>query len=162
LTEIGLAARCFKEVDCLAFSVILRRHRELFEALNVAELVGFLSMFAYDKGDDGDVVVDIKNESVLKLIEIFVDEFGVELNGEKCSTFVGWCYATNDAECKQIIADSGLYGGEFVKAVLKINNICAELDAACCVFGYAGLAKKVSEVADATLKSIVTAQSLYL
>jgi superfamily II RNA helicase len=159
LTEIGLAARCFKEVDCLSFSVILRRHRELFEALSVAELVGFLSMFAYDKCD---VVVNIKNNRISRLIELFVDEFGIELNGEKHMRFMDWCGAENDTECKQIMADSGLYGGEFVKAVLKINNICAELDAACVVYGYAALAKTVSEVAAATMKSIVTAQSLYL
>lgn len=162
LTEIGLAARCFKEVDCLSFSVILRRNRELFEALSVAELVGFLSMFAYDNGDDGDVAVNIKNNRISRLIELFVDEFGIELNGEKHMRFMDWCVAENDTECKQIMADSGLYGGEFVKAVLKINNICAELDAACVVYGYAALAKTVSEVAAATLKSIVTAQSLYL
>ena len=164
LTEIGLAARCFKEVDCLSFSVILRRHRELFEALSVAELVGFLSMFAYDKGDDGDVAVNIKNENMRLLIEKFdeFDEFGIVLNGEKHMRFMDWCGANDDTECKQVMADSGLYGGEFVKAVLKINNICAELDAACVVYGYAALAKTVSEVAAATLKSIVTAQSLYL
>jgi superfamily II RNA helicase len=162
LTEIGLAARCFKEVDCLSFAVVLRRHRELFEGLGVAELVGFLSMFAYDKGDDGDVVVNIENDNVCQLIELFGGEFGVELNGEKWSTFVRWCGAENDTECKQIIADSGLYGGEFIKAMLKINNICAEIDAACVIYGYTRLAKTVSEVASATLKSIVTAQSLYL
>jgi len=162
LTEIGLAARCFKEVDCLSFAVILRRHRELFESLSVAELVGFLSMFAYDKGDDCDVVVNFKNNRISTLIELFVDEFGIVLNGEKLESFVEWCGAENDAECKQIMYDSGLYGGEFVKAVLKINNICAEIDEACTIYGYTGLAKTVSKVAAATLKSIVTAQSLYL
>jgi hypothetical protein len=161
LTEIGLAARCFKEVDCLSFAVILRRNRELFEALSVAELVGFLSMFAYDKGDDRDVVVNIDNENMRLLIENF-DEFAIELNGEKHMRFMEWCCAENDTECKQIIADSGLYGGEFVKTVLKINNICAEIDAACVIYGYAAISKTVSEVAAATLKSIVTAQSLYL
>ena len=159
LTEIGLAARCFKEVDCLAFSVILRRKHELFEALSVAELVGFLSMFAYDKVDD-EAVISL-NQSIIPFIVEF-EEFGIELNREKYQYFANWCGAMNDAECKQVIADSGLYGGEFVKTVLKINNICAELDAACVVYGYAALAKTVSEVATATLKSIVTAQSLYL
>ena len=160
LTEIGLAARCFKEVDCLSFAVVLRRHRDLFEALTVDELVGFLSMFAYDKGDGAGGVVG--NERIEKLFELFVDEFGVELNGEKWRCFADWCDAADDTECKQIIVGSGLYAGEFVKTVLKINNICAEIDAACNVLGYTGLAKTVSEVASATLKSIVTAQSLYL
>jgi superfamily II RNA helicase len=156
LWPTGAAARCFKEVDCLSWSVGLRKNRELFEALSVAELVGFLSMFAYDKEDAGG---RIGNERIEKLMELFDT---ISLNGEKWRFFADWCDAVNDAECKQIIASSGMYAGEFVKTLLKINNICAEIDAACTVFGYTGLAKKVSEVAAATLKSIVTAQSLYL
>jgi superfamily II RNA helicase len=158
-SKLRMAALCFKEVDCLSWTVMLERKRELFEALSVAELVGFLSMFAYDK--DNDEVVISLNHGIIVLIEMF-ENFGLELNREKCGYFANWCDAANDTECKQIIADSGLYAGEFVKIVLKINNICAEISTACCIFGYIGLAKKVSEVAGATLKSIVTAQSLYL
>lgn len=153
----GAAARCFKEVDCLAWAIALERNHELFEELSVAELVGFLSMFAYDKGEN-DVGGVFGNERIEKLVELF----DIVLSGEKWYHFADWCDATDDAQCKEIIVNSGLYAGEFVKIVLKINNICAEIDAACGVFGYTGLAKKVSEVAGATLKSIVTAQSLYL
>jgi superfamily II RNA helicase len=138
---------------------MLERNRELFEELSVNEFVGFLSMFVYDKGED-DVVLSL-NQRIVKLIEMF-EEFGIELNRDKYNYFMDWCDAADDAQCKQIIVDSGLYAGEFVKIVLKINNICDEISAACGVFGYTGLAKKVSEVAGATLKSIVTVQSLYL
>jgi superfamily II RNA helicase len=157
--KLRMAALCFKEVDCLSWTVVLERKRELFELLSVAELVGFLSMFAYDKGDD-EAVISL-NQEIIGLIEMFED-FGLELNREKYGYFANWCDATNDTECKQIIADSGLYAGEFVKIVLKINNICAEISEACGIFGYISLAKKLSEVAGVTLKSIVTAQSLYL
>lgn len=160
LTVIGLAAKCFKEVDCVSFSVILSKHCELFESLTVSELVGFLSMFAIDKDED-DVYVDIANETIRWLVEQF-EVFDVKMNREKYKSFMDWCEAADDFECKQVIADSGLYGGEFVKAVLKINNICCEMDKACVVYGYAGIAKKISEVSYATQKSIVTAQSLYL
>ena len=155
----GAAARCFKEVDCLSWAIVLERNHGLLEDLSVSELVGFLSMFAYDKGgDEVDCCGKIGNEQIEKLVEMF----DIVLSGEKWRFFADWCDATDDAACKQIIVDSGLYAGEFVKIVLKINNICAEIDAACGVFGYTGLDKKVSEVAGATLKSIVTAQSLYL
>jgi len=154
----GAAAMCFKEVDCLSWSIALERNRELFDALSVAELVGFLSMFAYDKGGDELDCGLIGNERIEKLVELF----GGELSREKWRFFADWCDAIDDTACKQIIVDSGLYAGEFVKIVLKINNICDEISAACGVFGYIGLAKKVSEVSGATLKSIVTAQSLYL
>ncbi len=150
---------CFKEVDCVCWSVALERNRDMFEALSVSELVGFLSMFAYDKVDDDTVITLPPN--VISLINVF-ETLGVECNREKLRYFEDWCNATNDTQCKQIIVDSGLYAGEFIKIVLKINNICSELTAACSVFGYTRLAKKISEVAGATLKSIVTTQSLYL
>lgn len=155
----GVASMCFKEVDCLSWSIALERNVGLFQELSVAELVGFLSMFAYDKGSDElDCGGKIGNERIEKLVELF----DYVLSGEKWKYFADWCDATDDSACKQIIVDSGLYAGEFVKIVLKINNICDEISAACMVFGYTGFDKKVSEVSGATLKSIVTSQSLYL
>ena len=161
VSPTGLAARCFKEVNCLAFSVALTRHSELFEALTVTELVGFLSMFAFDK-EEGDVCRSIDNPKIMKLVEVFEQDFGMVINGEKVEHFMDWCDAADDAECKRIISESGMYGGEFVKAVLKINNICQEMDKASEIYGYTWLSKILSEIPSMTLKSIVTAQSLYL
>jgi hypothetical protein len=161
VSPTGLAARCFKEVNCLAFSVVLTRHSELFKALTAVELVGFLSMFAFDK-EEGDVCQSINNPAVMKLVEVFEKDFGMVLNGEKVEHFMDWCVAIDDAECKRVISDSGMYGGEFIKAVLKINNICQEMDKASEICGYTWLSKILSGIPSMTLKSIVTAQSLYL
>jgi superfamily II RNA helicase len=161
VSPTGLAARCFKEVNCLAFSVALKKHSVLFEALTAAELVGFLSMFVFDKEDD-DVCHSIDNPMIVKLVEVFENEFGLVLNGEKAEYFMDWCGAVDDTECKRIMSDSGMYSGEFVKAVLKINNICQEIDKASEIYGYTWLSKMLSEIQSMTLKSIVTAQSLYL
>ncbi len=162
VSPTGLAARCFKEVNCLAFSVVLTRHSELFKALTAVELVGFLSMFAFDKEEDDACQSINNNPAVMKLVEVFEKDFGMALNGEKVDCFMDWCVAIDDTECKRIIADSGMYGGEFIKAVLKINNICQEMDKASEIYGYTWLSKMLSEIPAMTLKSIVTAQSLYL
>ena len=55
-----------------------------------------------------------------------------------------------------------IYIGEFVKAILKIKNICKELEQACQIKENVSLLNKLSKVPELILKSIATNQSLYL
>ena len=46
-----------------------------------------------------------------------------------CEAHVEWCNANDDSECKLILQECSKYDislGDFVKAMLKINNICLE------------------------------------
>jgi len=76
-----------------------------------------------------------------------------------------WCLAETEAECKlvlQSLARRGIFVGEFVKAILKVNNIAQECMNACDVMENAALKVLSSKVADATLKFVATNQSLYV
>jgi hypothetical protein len=52
--------------------------------------------------------------------------------------------------------------GDFVKALLKINNIASELEKMCETTGNMELLEKVSQIPSLTLKYVVTNQSLYI
>jgi hypothetical protein len=52
--------------------------------------------------------------------------------------------------------------GDFVKAILKINNISQELEKAAVVQENLGLLEKLKKISQLTLKSCITNQSLYL
>jgi len=76
-----------------------------------------------------------------------------------------WCDAENESECVLItdkLTEKGIFIGEFVKAILKINNIANELITASEYMGNIKLSEKLSKVADVTLKYVVLQQSLYL
>ena len=58
--------------------------------------------------------------------------------------------------------DAGVSSGDFVKAILKINNISRELSRVLEELGEFELMHKISKIPELTMKSIVTAESLYI
>lgn len=76
-----------------------------------------------------------------------------------------WCDAENETDCKLILQELnaiGIFSGEFVKALLKINNIADELTKVAILFGNTKLQYNLSQIKELTLKYVATNQSLYL
>ena len=78
----------------------------------------------------------------------------------KCST------TQDEAECKQILYNVKVYKnvfiGEFIKAILKINNIVNEFEKVSELLQNIELLHKLKQISDKTLKFVATNQSLYL
>ena len=82
-----------------------------------------------------------------------------------CEFMFNWCMAETEEECIKIYNSAkqfNIYIGEFVKAILKIKNMCKELEQACQIKENTSLLNKLSKIPELILKSIVTNQSLYL
>jgi superfamily II RNA helicase len=77
-----------------------------------------------------------------------------------------WCLAENIEDCKKILYDleneKEIFLGEFVKAILKINNICGEFEKIAEMIGNIALLSKLKEIPNKLLKYVVTNQSLYV
>jgi superfamily II RNA helicase len=77
-----------------------------------------------------------------------------------------WCKSKDENECIAIINDMKqthkLFLGEFVKAILKINNIATEFEKLCEEVGNIELLSKIKEIPKLTLKYVVTNLSLYV
>lgn len=77
-----------------------------------------------------------------------------------------WCNAENENECKKVLTmleqEKGIFLGEFVKAILKINNISSELEKVSEYLGDISLLHKLKQIPHKTLKYIATNQSLYI
>ena len=77
---------------------------------------------------------------------------------------IDWCDAENEEECKIIIAglcaDKGIFLGDFIKAILKINNIATELLKLREL--PVSFQHKLASIHDITQKHVVTNQSLYI
>ena len=58
--------------------------------------------------------------------------------------------------------DKGIFLGEFVKALLKINNISCEMEKIAEMTGNIAFLSKLREIPNLTLKYVVTNQSLYV
>jgi hypothetical protein len=59
-------------------------------------------------------------------------------------------------------AEKEVFLGEFVKALLKINNISNEMEKIADMTGNVSFLSKLREIPNMTLKYVVTNQSLYV
>lgn len=162
LSLLGKVSLCFKEVNCIIFSKLIIEHSDIFKEMSAPQLVGALSIFVIDENNDC-LLNNINDEKISKLVDIVMNyDNEITLCFDKIEYFINWCISENDIDCKRVIADSGLYAGEFIKAILKINNICEELNNACELTNNMFLKSLLCEIPKLTLKSIATNKSLYL
>jgi hypothetical protein len=63
---------------------------------------------------------------------------------------------------QRLAEEKGIFLGEFVKALLKINNISCEMEKIAEMTGNIEFLSKLREVPNLTLKFVVTNQSLYV
>ena len=79
---------------------------------------------------------------------------------------MNWCRASDEIMCKGVLndmkGDTDIFLGEFIKAILKINNIALEVERAAEVMQNLELVEKMRQIPILTLKYVATNQSLYI
>jgi superfamily II RNA helicase len=182
LTVKGNIANQLKEVHCLIFSELI--NNKYFNKLTSSELVGVFSCFAnitvtedlrslipcdYNKNVQN-VLIDIQNN--YKSLQIKEENNSVDTGMEWNIQFdiikyvIDWCNAVNQVECKLVLQnmykEKEIFLGEFIKALLKINNISNELEKVAELIGDIDLLYKLRDIPIKTLKYVATNQSLYI
>ena len=182
LTEKGNVASQIQEVNCLAFSEIICSGA--LNELSVKELVAVLSSFVSLR-----IPEELRSfycecegivENVMKDLNWYMDKYyDIQLNTigdideqeyslvyDIQSIMMDWCDTKSEKESKEIIdfllTEKEIFLGEFVKCVLKINNIAHELESVCDSIGNVELKHKLSQIPELTLKFVATNQSLYI
>lgn len=156
-----------------------------FEQLSPEEIVAVVSVFTPIRLSDEDKYINVDyincNNNIIQTIKkikksldywydietkhqtSFAQEYNIQY--DMCEFMFKWCLAENEEQCIQIyneVKGFNIYIGEFVKAILKIKNICKELEQACQIKENVSLLNRLSKVPELILKSIATNQSLYL
>ena len=89
-----------------------------------------------------------------------------EINFDIQTEILDWCACETEEDCKKIIEavkrEKNISLGDFVKAILKINNIAKEIEKICDIKNNIVLLEKIKQIPVLTLKYVVTNQSLYL
>jgi len=182
LTEKGCIASGLREVHCLAFANFI--DRKLYEGLSGKQLCGVLSCFTnisinedYKSYNVDSYDVSVNNtikylksnyEDYLKKEELYQINTGVEymMHYDLVDYVMKWYDCENTEECKSLLEtmllEKEIFLGEFVKALLKINNITSELERIAENMGAIGFLKELRNIPMNTLKFVVTNQSLYV
>lgn len=183
LTEKGVLATNIQEVHCLVFGELLfNKQMNYFE---VSELACIFSCFTNVSiprekrlPNVSSVRISTDTKAIIQTIQDNYNEIADielkyniysgtndEIQYELCELIFDWCQANNDIECKAVFQrakERNISLGEFIKAILKINNIANELEKVCTIQANIELLDKIKKIPLLTLKSIATNQSLYL
>jgi len=183
LTKKGIIARHFQEVHPLMMADLLME-TNYFKDLSPPEIVGLISCFTncisvadenkiHVPETDYDETNRITKQAENILMSYSDEEAKYELYTGETYEFtydiqnpvIRWCEAEDEKDCKIIIQElkeKEVFLGDFVKSLLKINNIASELEKMCETIGHIELLEKVSQIPSLTLKYVVTNQSLYI
>jgi superfamily II RNA helicase len=182
LTLKGKIAAQLKETHCLIFANLIINNK--LEHLSSKQLVALFSCFtnisvqeeckSYFPNSNDDQVNKIVNK-VNEMYNVCQDieqkrniNTGMDytIHYDLLNYVEEWCIADNVEDCKLLLQKIGLekeiFLGEFVKALLKINNISCEMEKIAEMTGNVAFLSKLKEIETMTLKYVVTNQSLYV
>jgi hypothetical protein len=182
LTPVGFMATHLREIHCLVFAKLLEQDR--FNELDARQIVSVFSCFTNVNVNDEqksfrpstrDVAVKNMIEDITKSYNSYQD-FETENNTftgvdytmhyDLIDAVLAWCDCESAPECKAVIQtleqNKGIFLGEFVKAITKINNISTEMEKIVESIGNIELLSKLRDIPRLTLKFVATNQSLYV
>lgn len=172
-TQLGVISSHFREVPCLVMATLI--HERRFESLTSIEIMAILGGFAVQRMEDYDFTLSDSVEEMCIYIENMCDKFlqlettywldsGTEY--EYCQAFASvalqWGKSSTDDDCKEVLQTCGMFLGEFVKAMLKINNIATEMSRYYETVSNVVMLDKLAAIPALVLKFVVTNQSLYV
>ena len=178
----GKLASQLRETHCLVFSKLFED--KLLDDLTSKQLASVFSIFtnisvqddlrdSCPKAEDAAVqktVVALTNmytEYKDKELQYSINTgFDYNIQYDMLNYVDEWCGCENVEACKYLLQKMGkerhIFLGEFVKALLKINNISCELEKLAELTGNIAFLNKLKEIPSLTMKYVVTNQSLYV
>lgn len=187
ISEKGVHASHIQEVHCLCLADILCSTNN-FEDFTEIDIVAYLSIFCDIKIKDDIRItspdsITFENKKVYDAIvltttklneytdyatslQLYQNVKEENLCYDLIESFYQWCEASTEEECRGILFtlqnNYDVFSGEFIKSILKINNVTSELTKVCESSQLVSLQHKLSKISGLTLKFIATNQSLYL
>jgi len=177
LTLRGKIASQLREVHCLVFAKLVEAN--VFDTMTTEELVSLFSSFTSVTVNEENTSDATNASPLLSDIQRMYHEYmdkeitlqlgtGVDytIHFDLMEYTKEWCQCDSVEECKYLLGklerEKGIFLGEFVKALLKINNISCEFEKVAEMIGNVKLLQRLKEIPEKTLKYVVTNQSLYV
>jgi len=182
LTFSGKIACQLREIPCLIFAKLLED--KSIDNLSSKQLVSLLSCLTNInvQEDLKAIIPNTDDKTVGELATRITNLFKIAQDKETKNNintgtdynihydllnYTGqWCDTESVADCKILLQkmaeEKEIFLGEFVKALLKINNISQEMEKIAEMTNNIAFLSKLKEIPNMTLKYVVTNQSLYV
>jgi len=176
ITPKGILSTHIQEIPGHIFSELIIKH-DYFRDLDTKYIAAIFSCFTNVTTNEQARNTNVACSHVINDLRSITDEYydlentnkidiseNYEFHTHIVNETIEWCDATDEQTCRNIIAtlyeNKNIFLGDFIKAILKINNIAAELlklnDLS------VSLQHKLAEIKTLTQKYVVTNQSLYI
>ena len=178
LTTKGQIANHLNEVHCLVFAELIENN--VVTKLNSTELIMVFSCFTNVNvpEDKRSINNDYKNLDLVclksnldKYMDIesysnFKTGMDYKIHYDLMPYMIDWIEAESEEDCKIILQraeqEKDIFLGDFIKALLKINNIVFEMETIAQMIGNIPFLHELNQIRSLTLKYVVTNQSLYV
>lgn len=182
LKTAGFIATHVREIHCLTFAKLLESGA--LDALDTRQLMAIFSCFTNVTVSDEykSLHVPVSCEAIQPVIHAIVSSYGecqdfetkyqintgvdYAIHYDLMEYVTSWAGCDTTQECKYVLQglenEKGIFLGEFVKAIMKINNIAAEMEKIAESIGNIALLNKLREIPRLTQKFVATNQSLYV
>ena len=182
LKNIGFIACHLREVHCLVFARLIELNK--LNNLSTFQLISIFSCFTNITVSDE--LKSVRPNTTDKDLKIIIQDIqhlynyyqdfesnniintGIDysMHYDLLDYVLYWSACESTQECKTMLQnlekEKGIFLGEFVKALLKINNISNEMEKIAENIGNLDLLQKLKEIPLLTLKFVATNQSLYI
>lgn len=178
----GKIAAHIRETHCIIFADLIVNNK--LEHLSSKQLISLFSCFTnisvqedrkdfFPKSNDKDIqtIVTDVNEMYKSFQDIEMRRnintgMDYTIHYDLLNYVDEWSNSDDVVSCKLLLQKIGeekeIFLGEFVKALLKINNISSEMEKIAEMTGNIAFLSKLKEIPNMTLKYVVTNQSLYV
>ena len=185
LSTKGIISSIIQEMPSLSISEYILENIDTITSMSPTEISVLLSIFTRIRVSDENKVykhttLDIPYSCKKEIdnIKSYINKYldievfycsclakNYEIQFNICEIVYKWCNASTENECIKIFQELeywGIFLGDFVKAILKINNMVNELEKVAEITENMKLLSLLQEIPKITLKSVVTNNSLYL
>lgn len=180
LTLKGKVAMMMKEIPSLIFANLFIENREFLVNLKPIDWVMLFGCFSLETKKETSKCVENTNQLHIFIKEQmqYYDDFETSnelhyrlnsdffFNQEMMEYFELWCKTENEIECKEVLIkvkeEQDIFCGEFIKALMKINNIALECESICEMLGDVEILHPLKQIPIMTTKFVATNQSLYV
>lgn len=184
ITEKGQIALQFQEIPSIAFADFFIKQKDMLNLISPKEFITLFSIFTNIRLPDEDRVHNYENINISDNCKTLFKKITGTLNfwsaiendfGHNCGQYdiqydlaeiiYKWTFVENESDAYEVFNELdywGIFIGDFVKAVLKINTIAEEVKKVAMLTENLNLVEKMNEIPTLTLKSVITNNSLYL
>ena len=180
LTHKGKIATHLNELHCLVFADLIEKN--IITNMSANDMILLFSCFTNVNVPEDKRDVNCNNHNFRSLLDTIKNQFDKYIDIECYNNFKTgmdynihydlmcyleeWVEAQSEQECKIILQraeeEKDIFLGDFVKALLKINNIVFEMESIAQMIENIPFLHELNKIRSLTLKYVVTNQSLYV